>query len=293
MRPGPSLIAKYISENLALDASPRDISLITRDIILDKGLAQTATIAEELAAKWGNRILDKLRIDLTTYLETGRPTRYTFNSSSDYFIQGICFVEPSDSLQTAESKNRRLLASNYLSTFSDLTPDDFELLCGKLIGLLGVDNPVVTRHSADEGIDFYGKLSLGSLFYPEDLTPTIQKQLNIWLVGQAKHYQQIQTGTSEIRELVGSVMLGRAHTFGSVNSPLSQLDIKVADPVFCVFITTGQLSKNAWLLLKRSGVIGMDGEMVAAFLADRTAGIVNGNFEHDKFLEWVRNNWKI
>jgi hypothetical protein len=62
-----------------------------------------------------------------------------------------------------------------------LTPDELESLCGKIIGLLGVRNPVVTRASADEGMDFYGKLELGGLFYSSDLSPTVQKQMNIWL----------------------------------------------------------------------------------------------------------------
>src|SRR5207249_2840165 len=110
-------------------------------------------------------------------------------------------------------KQRRLRFVDYYHTLDDLSPNQFEFLCAKVIGLLGVENPTVTRRSADEGVDFYGLLSLGSMFFPRDLTQTIQKQLSIWLVGQAKHYKSIQSGTSEIRDLVGAITLARGEAF--------------------------------------------------------------------------------
>jgi hypothetical protein len=149
-----------------------------------------------------------------------------------------------------------------------LTSAQFEQLCGKLIALLGVENPRVTRTTADEGIDFFGLLSLESIFYPRNVFPTLQKQMSIWMVGQAKRYKEIQAGTAEVRDLVGAVVLGRAGAFGSLQSPLSGLNIRPADPVFVILATTGSFSSNACRLLDKSGVIGFDGEMLAAFLAD-------------------------
>ena len=90
-----------------------------------------------------------------------------------------------------------------------------------------------------------------------------------------------------MRELVGSIELGRAKAFGSSTSPFDGLDIRVADPVFAVFITTGSISANGWSLLKRSGVVGLDGEMVAAFLADRGAGMDGDKFANEKFMKWL------
>jgi hypothetical protein len=66
------------------------------------------------------------------------------------------------------------------------------------------------------------------------------------------------------------------------------MEIRVVDPAFAVFITTGTISVNDWTLLGRSGVIGFDGEMVAAFLADRGAGMEGGNFSKEKFLSWLK-----
>jgi hypothetical protein len=203
-------------------------------------------------------------------------------------LQGACFVEPNEDPEVAKQKQRRAKLPTYAALLQELTPVEFEKMCGKLIGLLGVQNPTVTRSSADEGIDFFGILSMKSMFYPQDVFPTLQTQLSIWIVGQAKRYQQIQAGTAEVRSLVGSVALGRAAAFGSLQSPFADLRIRPADPVFVILATTGSFSSNAWRLLQRSGVIGFDGEMMAAFLADRSIGIKIGvGLDESTFKQWL------
>ena len=167
-------------------------------MILATDWADDPNVARESAERWEINVLARLRTELTNLNERGRPAKYTFNSSSDNLIQGACFPEPGDSEQLADKKRRRFHYYDYYTALQGLTPRHFELLCGKIIGLLGVLKPVVTKASADEGIDFYGKLALGSFFYPNDLSPTVQQQMNIWLVGQAKHYKATQSGTPEL-----------------------------------------------------------------------------------------------
>jgi restriction endonuclease Mrr len=259
------------------------------EIALKEGWCTSSADANERAESGEKLALQRLQQELSTLSELGRPVKFAFNSSSPYLIQGVCFIEPADSVELKDSKKRRLRFTDYLEALTDLSPTQFECLCGKLIRLLGVDDPVVSRRSADEGIDFYGKLRLDSVFFPKDLTPTIQKQLSVWIVGQAKHYQSIQSGTPEIRDLVGAVVLGRAGAFGSIDSPLKELDIRVGDPVFALLVTTGTLSSNAWRLMTRSGVIGMDGEMLAAFLSDRVAGLPSTAFDKASFVCWIES----
>jgi hypothetical protein len=287
MKPGPTLVSKIILERFPIDSPPRPIVDIITEIILQENWDMDKAIARERAEIWSENTLNILRSELNHMIEIGRPPRYMFNPSSSYMIQGVCFIAPHDSQDLRESKLRRLKSNLYFDLFAELSPDQFEDLCGKFIGLLGVTDPVVTRRSADEGIDFFGKLSLESIFFPQDLTPTLQKQLVIWLVGQAKHYKSIQSGTQEIRDLVGSVTLGRSSIFGSLQNPYPELKIRVGDPVFIIFMTTGTFSSNSWRLMNRSGVIGMDGEMLAAFLADRGIGVVDGQFSKMEFLNWI------
>lgn len=287
MRPGPAVVTRLISSTIRLDSPPRPIVEYIVDISLSESWFPNLAVAHEKAEYWSEDVLTRLTNELNLLLEMGRPPRYSFNTSSSYMVQGFCFIEPNDSPELRESKLRRLRSDDYFNAMVDLSSNDFELLCGKVIELIGVDNPVVTRTTADEGIDFYGQLSLGSMFYPRDLSPTIQKQLSIWMVGQAKRYVLTQSGTKEIRELVGSVILARSNAFGSLSSPFRDFDLRPSDPVFSILITTGSISANAVRLLNRSGVIGMDGEMLAAFLADRRAGIEDNHFSQEAFISWI------
>jgi hypothetical protein len=287
MKPGPSSISQIIMQSLGLEAPPAPLVEVIVTIIGRQGWATSDAEACEKAEAWQRATLQHLRGEIDALQKVGRPPKICFNSSSDYMVQGACYIERKDPEDLREKKRRRSRSEDYNRVLRTLNPNQFETLCGKLIGLLGVQNPNVTRSCADEGIDFYGRLSLGSIFFPKDLTPTIQRQLSIWLVGQAKRYVSLQSGTSEIRDLVGAITLGRANAIGSLDSPFPDLTIRVGDPVFALFLTTGTISSNAWRLLQRSGVIGMDGEMIAAFLADREAGIGASSFDSDAFCRWL------
>lgn len=152
----------------------------------------------------------------------------------------------------------------------------------------------MTPHSIDEGIDFYGVLNLSDLSNKSSkpIFPIFESSLKVWLIGQAKHYQKTKVATPDIREFVGSTNLGRSKVYSSVDSDkYKDLDIKVCDPVFMLFFTTGEISSFGWRLVRRSGVIAMDGERLATFLADKGIGVTdNGeesNFSQEKFNDWL------
>lgn len=287
MKPGPFRAATIIADSISLSQPPIEILEALTNVILEQNWAPNANEGRESAERWHKRTCSRLREDFNELVSLGRPTSFVFNSSSEYYLQGACFEEPGDSDEVKAGKHKRRQSEKYEEVLRSITPLQLEILCGRLMSLFGVENPVVTRAAADEGIDFYGRLKLESLLYPRDILPTIQKQLSVWLVGQAKHYQKVQSGTEELRSLAGSVLLGRQGAFGSKESPLAGLDIRPFDPVFAMFVTTGSMSTNAWRLLLRSGVIGVDGSMLAAFLADRGVGHVKGSFKLEAFHDWL------
>jgi hypothetical protein len=59
------------------------------------------------------------------------------------------------------------------------------------------------------------------------------------MVGQAKHYQAMQSGTPDIRAVVGSIDLARGKAFGSASDKYPDLYIRVYDPVFYLFFRPG------------------------------------------------------
>jgi len=289
-RIGPKTITTLIEKTIELDHPPIRISELAAKIIFthfpgelsdDEILEKSEGLQEPL--------LKSLKERSDELIQQGQPPRFDFNVSSDYLIQGSCFIQSSDTEDLAESKKRRLNSDKYFGLMESLSDKEFEDLCGKIINLLGVKDPVVTKKSADEGIDFYGQLSLESMFFPHDLTATIQKQLKIWLVGQAKHYKNVQSSTDAIRELVGSVQLGKTKTYGSLKNPHEKLEIKASDPVFTLFFTTGEISRNAITLMERAGVIWMDGKMLAAFISDRSPLELTESTEKNEFVNWINS----
>ena len=270
-----------------LTASPQRITSAAAPVIHSLGWRTTIDDALDLASQWEARLTEYLRNTLNEHSELGRPTRLCFNSSANDHIQGSCYCEPTDPAETRTFKGRRALTQAYVDAIARLEPHAFENLCAKTLTLLGVTSPKTTRQSGDQGIDFYGAVDAQSMFYPKDLYPTIQKQLTLWVVGQAKHYLELQSGTAEIRELVGSLELARAKAFGSCTPDLDALNLRLVDPIFLIFISSGYISRNAWHLLKNSGVLAMDGDMLAAFLADRGIAIDAGNFSSTRFEAWI------
>ncbi len=111
--------------------------------------------------------------------------------------------------------------------------------------------------------------------------------MSVWMVGQAKKYGAIKAGTPDIRELVGAVILARGKAFGGSANTYSDLDILPCDPVFYLFFTTGSISTDGWRLLERSGAVGMDGLMVAAFLADHGVGVIGDILDSKAVEDWI------
>jgi len=89
--------------------------------------------------------------------------------------------------------------------------------------------------------------------------------------------------------------LASARAFAGLDSnKYPDLQIKVADPVFMLFFTTGKISIDGWQLVRRSGIVAMDGEMLAAFLADHDVAIIEQEgirqFSKEAFFEWLKKS---
>ncbi len=257
---------------IEVDEPPASVSEIAVKVLIGPPTNFTLTIAQALVETNKKAIERIIRTQWNTHGERGQPLRLTLfeTTNGDYLIRGSCHVFPTDSSIEVDAKRRRktsLQITEILKTISD--PNDLERLCVKILGLLGVSSPVLTRAARDEGIDFFGKINPIAEKYYFDVTPTVQKSLDIWLVGQAKHYPSGKAGTPDLRHLFGSVALARANAFSTNSFTAKTLILRVADPVFCLFFTTGQLSNDAWTLAKATGIVAMDGSMLSAFLADR------------------------
>ncbi len=290
MKHGPAAATDLLETVVQIDSPPRPSQEILAEIIAGAGWAASLAVAAELAEKWDEGFRRRLKTRMSEMHAAGRVCSYDFNSSSGYMLQGAAFVEPGvDSPELAASKRRRQRYRRHLIFLRAVVPGEFEVLCRGILDLLGVRNTTLTSDTADQGIDFYGQLELGELLSPASL-PGLHSLLKIWMVGQAKHYPTGQAATPEIRELVGAVALAQAGAYSRVSEPYPDLDIKLCDPVFFLFFTTGTISSAGWRLLDSSGVIGMDGEMIAAFLAENEVGVRKTEFAEEAMVEWMASH---
>jgi len=294
MRPGPALIADTICEELPLDSRPIKLTRLIEKIILDC-FADLDPI--EKASEWEAPVRSRRLSYIRTTEEKGAQPQIAFNSSSSYMIQGACFIEGTDSDEVVEQKKRRLRWKDYYETLQELSPREFELLCREVLKLIGARNIKLTKETRDEGIDFYGRLSVADLINQSSAFRfrPFESFLEIWLVGQAKHYRTIKVATPDLRELVGSVELASSRAFADLDpDKYPDLRIRVADPVFMLFFTTGRISIDGWQLITKSGIVAMDGEMLAAFLADHDVAIVHEQdtrqFSTEAFFKWLRKS---
>ncbi len=287
-KPGPAEAVKVIHEAIDVTSPPRAAVDVLVAICVKQGWHATPDEAREDVERWEDRFLSRLRKDLNESHRLGRFCLHDFNSSSPYMIQGCAFIEVGvDPPELQDAKRRRSAFATYVAALQAISADDFEAMCRGMLAALGVQEPVVTRHSADEGIDFYGRLSLEGYLAQVRELPGVYRRLGVWMVGQAKHYRAMQSGTPDIRAVVGAIDLARGKAFGSPRDTYPDLDIRVCDPVFYLFFTTGGISSDGWRLLENSGVIGIDGQMVATFLADHGVGQVNDSFDTAEFEAWI------
>lgn len=274
-----------MTERMAIDSPPADIEHLLIAVGRDHFGLQQAD-AEELAGKQKKAVMKRLTDELSAFNAMGRHHYVALNSSSEYLVQGSAFIENGDSDELKAVKERRSKIKQLLAGITAVTPKQFEALCSGVLSILGVKNPTVTKSSADQGLDFYGKLELSSFLLGPARSESVTKVLNVWLIGQAKHYPKNKIATMQLRELVGAITLARAGAY-STDGAFSDLLLRVCDPVFFLFFTTGRLTEGGWKLLERSGVVGMDGEMIALMLAEEGVAMENGVFSEAELAAWI------
>lgn len=284
----PKRLARFISDTFDPLSKPVAVTQLCGEILVVQNYFSNIDDALEKAEKIEKKVIANLE-DIASHSSlNGIAVRFSINSSSSYYLHGSCFVLPGDSVGTVDAKKRRAHAWSYAAQIDKLSPLDFESLCCGLLELIGVESPSTTRRSGDEGIDFFGRMPLPSSKLQEVLGPNLAHKIYFWVVGQAKHYQRTTAGTPELRDLFGSIELAKAGVTNPIEQVLKGERVRVADPVVYLFVTSGRISSQGKLLLKSSGVYGVDGEMIGTFLSDHAVGIdATGDFSESIFTNWV------
>ncbi len=215
------------------------------------------------------------------------------NSFSDRLVQGYCHIERAEQPEIANIKKRRLQVDPILSRIRGLTFDEFELFGSRILRELGAGSSTVTSHSDDQGIDFYGMLTLGTLFSFPAPFMKLAHNIELHFIGQAKHYPTRTVGPATVRELVGAMTLARYRVFSNDRDPYGGFGLIALNPVVSMLFTTGAFSRGALQLAKKAGVLTCSGQQLALFLADRNVGfrVHDGRpeFENGAFAAWLNS----
>src|SRR5215210_5509623 len=113
MKPGPSLACKVLSEFVSITSEPLSAIEWLTKICIDQGWFANNAEAREAAERWEGRFLSLLQEELSELNRLGRFSQYSFNSSSEYMLQGACFIEPRDPDDIKEAKTRRAQFGSY------------------------------------------------------------------------------------------------------------------------------------------------------------------------------------
>jgi hypothetical protein len=208
-------------------------------------------------------------------------------------VAGFCHVLPTDDSGVAAAKRHRTQINELLAAIRGLSFNEFEKFGARVLQEIGASNSHVTPHQGDQGIDFYGSLSLGRFQAIQPPFLRLAHDVVLLFAGQAKHYPNRSIGPEIVRELVGAVSLARTKTFSKSDVDIFDgLALRPHSPLLTLLFTTGEISRGAAHLAESVGVIARSGEQLAVFLADKGVGMQeneNGNvvFSRVKFDEWL------
>lgn len=197
-----------------------------------------------------------------------------------------------DSPEIRASKVGRTFAELIFESIKTLTFAQFELFGRSVLQELGCHISKVTPHGGDQGIDFYGELTVGNLLKADPAILKLMHDTRVIVVGQAKHYPNRAIGPATVRELVGALSLARTGTFSK--SELDLLDgvhLQPFSPLLAMLFTTGDFTRGARLLAAQAGLIVFSGWQLSVFLADKGVGLIKHHdhidFDRSKFEEWL------
>lgn len=286
MKPGPAAVADWVEENFALDSPPQDVTDVVIYVGTQYGWFQSPEEAAERAEYWRDRLVTRLSRLLNEASEENRPNRFEFNSSSGTKIQGFCFVSAADPLDVAEAKAARRFADAYRDHIRSLDDRDFEAICKGILRLIGCDDPVLTKKSGDQGIDVYGELKMTGRLRRAYVLGGPDALMTSWIAGQAKKYT-IPVEVADMHQFVGAYNLARSGVFHGDGVEIKRFDPKPYQPVYLVFLTTGRLTRGAWQIAQRSGIVVLDEPVIASLLADHKVATVAGVFWAVRFTAWT------
>jgi hypothetical protein len=282
----PRQIYERLEAVIDLNSPPRPIlELLEEQLTSYFGLPgiRAAEEAERLQ-KAIRKLIEQNRAEAEA---AGSMPTIVISGDNDRAICGSCWIESYDGEDVRAAKQRRLHVDPVYRAIQGLSFNDFERFGACILRELGASSVHVTPHSNDQGIDFYGVLSLADLGTVPAPFSQLARDVTLRFAGQAKHYPRAALGPAVIRELVGSLLLARHGVHTSTLDPFENLHLLALHPLIGLVFTTGRFTSGALKIASEVGLIARSGEQLSVFLADRGVGYIAGAFVEAEFRRWL------
>lgn len=277
---------------VGLEGSPRALREVLEEQIPGHSHQLPIRAAEE-AERLEERVRQRITKKQRERENAGTFPVVVIHHASIRSVVGSCWVDPIDSAAIAAAKQGRLHTQQILAALRALTPDQFEQFGSRILRELGAEQVQVTRRSGDNGVDFYGFLSLGGIMHHPPAICQLAHNIQLLFAGQAKHYPDNPIGPATVREMIGAIALARFQVYSSEPDFFEAFKLLPFNPLLALLFTTGRFTTGAMEIANSAGVIARSGEQLATFLADRSVGmVVNGGvtaFSREAFLEWLNS----
>ena len=256
-----------------MDGPPRSLHAAVESVLTIYGEMSAVRAAEE-TPRLTRRVAAEITKNEAETAEAGGFVYVRLIGTTADRIVGYCYALPTESAEVVAVRAQRGNALAILKQIRSLTFDQFELFGARFLSELGVKTSKVTRHSNDQGIDFFGEFSFGQIHAAPEPFLMLAKDVRLLFAGQAKHYPERSLGPSVVRELVGAVALARTKTHSKDGIDLFEnLPIRPFTPIVAMLFTTGEITRGANHLAASAGVVAKTGLQLAVFLADRGVGM--------------------
>lgn len=269
----PLKIAEKIEIRLGVDASPTPLKSAI-ELVLHTEFLLPAIQAAERSERVVDAVARMIADRSATKEATGHLPILALVGSAGDVVCGSCYVLPADVPAVASAKANRIHAQALLTEMKKLSFAQFERFGAAVLRELGVQNPNITTHSDDQGIDFYGDFSFGQLQGAPAPFFKLAHDVTFAFAGQAKHYPTRSIGPDTVRELIGAISLARTKTYSKATIDLFEnIAVKPFSPLLAMLFTTGDITSGATQLSEAAGIIARSGNQLALYLADRGVGI--------------------
>lgn len=267
-------IVKLVDDSFAFNQEPTDLKEYIINILVTSGLSKTELQASEYFEENEESILASL-----IRLSTNKYNKFDYICPFEFFddykkIKGFSIPTKKDSEMKLEVRKIAPYVKKMHESLLSINASRFEDLCKKILELLKARDTVRTQISKDEGIDFWGWLTLPKTYISQDDIKLYETDFKCLVIGQAKRYKKsLKIGKSDIREYLGTISALHYDQLSPWQSRFELDNFKLMSPILPLFITTGYVTSGAKDLSQKCGVVIKNGAETSMFLLLEGVGV--------------------